>query len=344
MCRAVALVVFVSGRAVALVVCVVNVPRMAVQVASILHMRRHVHFVCAMWVILVANAFHVFFLADTRGTDPDSKLRLRVARATAGATHYVLVRLRESRLSYVLHSLCACVVCAWSAKFDTDTTLIITAIFVLAGIVFSEKSAAHAASDREQAAKEAKAASDAVIAAASRAIQLHATAFDVAGKGIIITNEKQVVLHVNKTWCSITGYSVAEAVGKEGGSKFLQGPKTDAVACARMGAAVRAGQKYSGTVLNYKKDGSSFWNEITIVPVRICDRIEQFIGTVDDVTDKIELEEANRRAETARHRAEIARKRAETAALVTRERAAAERDTSAYLVRVGDISSFFLRL
>ena len=137
---------------------------------------------------------------------------------------------------------------------------------------------------------------------------------------------------------------MADAVGEEGGTRFLQGPKTDAAACARMGAAIRAGQTFSGTVLNYKKDGSTFWNEITIVPVRICDRVEQFIGTVDDVTEKVELEEANRLAEAARHRAEIARERAETAALVSRERAAAERDTSAYLVRVGDISSFFLRL
>ena len=104
-----------------------------------------------------------------------------------------------------------------------------------------------------------------------------------------------------------------------------------------MGAAIRAGKAFSGTVLNYKKDGSSFWNEVTIVPVRICDQVEQFIGTVDDVTEKVELEEANRLAEAARHRAEIARERAEKAALVARERAAAERDTSAYLVRVGSI-------
>ena len=75
----------------------------------------------------------------------------------------------------------------------------------------------------------------------------------MTGKGIIITNARQVVIHVNKTWCTITGFSAAEAVGKEGGTKFLQGPKTDAAACARMGAAIRAGQTFSGTVLNYKK-------------------------------------------------------------------------------------------
>ena len=124
------------------------------------------------------------------------------------------------------------------------------------------------------------------------AAHLYATAIDVLGKGVVITDAQQNVKHVNQTWCTITGYTRDESVGRQGGTKFLQGAGTDADAIDAMRQAVRTGKSYSGTVRNYKKDGTPFWNEVTIRAVRIDSHIEEFVGTIDDVTEKIELEAA----------------------------------------------------
>ncbi len=74
------------------------------------------------------------------------------------------------------------------------------------------------------------------------------------------------------------------------------------------------------------QDGTPFWNEVTIIPVRVTPEgpVEQYVGTIDDVTERVELEAATKRAEEARRRAEMNE-------LIARERAEAERDTSTYL-------------
>ena len=64
-----------------------------------------------------------------------------------------------------------------------------------------------------------------------------------------------------------------------------------------MGAAVRAGRAFAGVVRNYRKDGTPFWNEVTIRPVRTNGHVERFVGTVDDVTKITELDAAKRQAD-----------------------------------------------
>ena len=168
----------------------------------------------------------------------------------------------------------------WCADFETDSCAIIACIFVLSGVIFIEKDKVLVAHDQEQAAKEAKRQSDAAIARAednakaaetakaaakdaaedaearlatategaraqARAIELYATAIDVVGKGLVIcAAHRLVVKHVNTTWEEITGYSRAEVVGREGGTKLLQGPDTDAAAVDAMRNAIREGVPY----------------------------------------------------------------------------------------------------
>ena len=84
-----------------------------------------------------------------------------------------------------------------------------------------------------------------------------------------------------------------------------------------MKEALDAKEPYSGIVLNYTKTGTPFWNEITIRPVQTNGHVEQYIGTIRDVTDKIRLEEANKKAEMDR-----------VAAAATVQ---AERDVTAYV-------------
>ena len=76
-----------------------------------------------------------------------------------------------------------------------------------------------------------------------------------------------------------------------------------------MKEALDAEESYSGIVLNYTKTGTPFWNEVTIRPVQTNGHVEQYIGTVRDVTDKIRLEEAKKKAKI--HAGKIKRKQNE---------------------------------
>lgn len=64
-----------------------------------------------------------------------------------------------------------------------------------------------------------------------------------------------------------------------GGSRFLQGADTDPDDVAKIREALQTGQTYCGRLLNYKKDGTPFWNLLTIAPIKDHDgRVLKFIG------------------------------------------------------------------
>ena len=59
-----------------------------------------------------------------------------------------------------------------------------------------------------------------------------------------------------------------------------------------MHAAMATGEPYHGEVLNYRKDGTTFWNEVTIRAVRATSgdgRLMMFVGTVDDISESVQL-------------------------------------------------------
>jgi non-specific serine/threonine protein kinase len=62
-------------------------------------------------------------------------------------------------------------------------------------------------------------------------------------------------------------------------SRFLQGPETDPEDVRKIREALRMGRNFCGRLLNYKKDGSAFWNLLTITPIKDDDgKILKFIG------------------------------------------------------------------
>ena len=110
------------------------------------------------------------------------------------------------------------------------------------------------------------------------------------------------IVDVNPAFERMTGYSKAEVLGRN--CRFLQGSESDpdAVAIIRDGtSAVRECQ----TVLrNYRKDGTPFWNEIKITPVRdpATGKAIHFVGVLTDVTERIEAQKALERALAELHR------------------------------------------
>lgn len=64
-------------------------------------------------------------------------------------------------------------------------------------------------------------------------------------------------------------------------SRFLQGSGTDADELAKIRETLAAGNNYCGRILNYKKDGTSFWNLLTIAPIKDeSGKVLKFIGLV----------------------------------------------------------------
>ncbi|GMI88394.1 phototropin 2, NON PHOTOTROPIC HYPOCOTYL 1-LIKE [Hibiscus trionum] len=74
------------------------------------------------------------------------------------------------------------------------------------------------------------------------------------------------IMYASSGFFAMTGYSSKETIGRN--CRFLQGPETDTKEVAKIKDAVKNGKSYSGRLLNYKKDGSPFWNLLTLNPIK----------------------------------------------------------------------------
>jgi PAS domain S-box-containing protein len=91
----------------------------------------------------------------------------------------------------------------------------------------------------------------------------------------------------------MTGYTAEEAIGHN--CRFLQGPETDSHAAARISHAVRQQQRCVVELLNYRKDGAKFWNNVSISPVyKAQGELAYFIGVQMDVSERKLREEKER--------------------------------------------------
>lgn len=85
----------------------------------------------------------------------------------------------------------------------------------------------------------------------------------------------------------MTGYSKEEVLGHN--CRFLQGEQTDPKAVEQIRQAIKKGQPLCTRLLNYKKDGTPFWNLLTITPIRDeSGRVVKFVGVQVDVTTTTE--------------------------------------------------------
>ncbi len=99
------------------------------------------------------------------------------------------------------------------------------------------------------------------------------------------------ILYVNEAFTRMTGYSQEEVLGQS--PRLLQGPKTDRLALAQIHAALQARQPVEVELINYRKDGSEFWVEISITPV--ADDLGEcihFVAIQRDITDRKQTQEA----------------------------------------------------
>ena len=89
----------------------------------------------------------------------------------------------------------------------------------------------------------------------------------------------------------MTGYRADEVLGRN--CRLLQGRETEPDVVATVRSAIRDGRECSVELLNYRKDGTKFWNALFVTPVREEDqRLAYFVGVQADVTDRRALEQA----------------------------------------------------
>ncbi len=123
-------------------------------------------------------------------------------------------------------------------------------------------------------------------------------ALDIASEGFTIADLRQPhapLIYVNEGFERLTGYSSDEVLGTN--CRFLQGPETDPAAREEIRGALRERRECRLEILNYRKDGTPFWNRLSLTPVRDSNgEATHYIGVQSDVTSRREAEDALRRA------------------------------------------------
>lgn len=94
------------------------------------------------------------------------------------------------------------------------------------------------------------------------------------------------IVYVNPAFEQITGYSAAEVAGRD--CRLLQGPDTDPDVVAAMHEAMRQREPIKVEVLNYRKNGATFWNGLSLTPIFNADgSLNCYVGALTDVTEPV---------------------------------------------------------
>ena len=128
---------------------------------------------------------------------------------------------------------------------------------------------------------------------AQKILRLRDRAIASASNGIIITDPRQPdnpIIFCNPAFETITGYSPEEAIGRN--CRFLQGPESDPIITEQIRHAIRNHIECQVVVKNYRKNGTIYWSELTISPVRDSfGQVINYIGIQADITRRQQVEE-----------------------------------------------------
>lgn len=122
---------------------------------------------------------------------------------------------------------------------------------------------------------------------------------DYLKNGVVISDMRvpgEKVIYVNQAFTNITGYTSEEITGKN--CKVLQGKNTDKESIEMIRQAIKKEEKLTVDLINYRKNGEMFWNEFALSPViNKFGVIEYYVGLINDVTTRKEMEEDLRNKE-----------------------------------------------
>lgn len=128
------------------------------------------------------------------------------------------------------------------------------------------------------------------------------TAVQQAKDAILITDAEinlpgPRITYVNAAFTAMTGYTAEDIFGKT--PRILQGPKSDKKTIARLRQCLEKGELFSGEGINYRKDGTEYYQEWQIAPIREPGgKITHFVAIQRDVTERRRLDEELERQKT----------------------------------------------
>jgi len=103
---------------------------------------------------------------------------------------------------------------------------------------------------------------------------------------MVVTNpreEDNPIVLANKAFLNLTGYTGEEIIGRN--CRFLQGAGTSRAAISEIRVATAQEREVNVEILNYRKDGSTFWNQLRLSPIHSDDgKLLYYFGCQDDVT------------------------------------------------------------
>lgn len=115
-------------------------------------------------------------------------------------------------------------------------------------------------------------------------------ALEAAANSIIITDRSAIITWVNSAFTRLTGYSAEEAIGHNPRDLIKSGIQDDAFYQALWSDVIR-GKQWRGELINRRKNGSLYHEELSIAPVKDkTGTITHFIGIKNDITERKQLE------------------------------------------------------
>lgn len=126
---------------------------------------------------------------------------------------------------------------------------------------------------------------------AESTLRLRDRALGAISEGILITDPRQKdngIVYVNRAFEELTGYQASEVVGRN--CRFLQGRDSDPAVVSAMQEAVDGGRSFVGEIVNYRKDGTPFWNRLAFQPLfDEAGNLSHFVGVQQDVSERVRL-------------------------------------------------------
>ena len=117
-------------------------------------------------------------------------------------------------------------------------------------------------------------------------LRLQATALEAAASGIVITDPAGAIQWVNPAFTSLTGYTAEEAVGQT--PRVLKSDQQENPFYERLWQTILAGQVWHGELINRRKNGELYHEEMTITPVRQKGgEITQFVAIKQDISERV---------------------------------------------------------
>jgi PAS domain S-box-containing protein len=129
------------------------------------------------------------------------------------------------------------------------------------------------------------------------------------------TQEDNPMVFVNDAFEELTGYTTADVIGQN--CRFLQGPDTDPETVAALRDRIDAEETFSTKIKNYRRDGSTFWNQLDVTPIYDDDgTLLRYLGSQSDITEEYRTRTIRRRLLSTTQRLMDANSREEIAEIV----------------------------